>query len=61
MYVGLPMPFAMPYYQAICAKIYSVTLNDISKIMDILTLGWTAVFAMFVLSIGFVVWGRNGL
>lgn len=29
--------------------------------MDILNLGWLAVFAMFVLSIGFVVWGRNGL
>ncbi|MFN3925977.1 MAG: cytochrome b6-f complex subunit PetN [Pseudanabaenaceae cyanobacterium] len=29
--------------------------------MDIITIGWTAVLAMFVLSIGFVVWGRNGL
>jgi cytochrome b6-f complex subunit 8 len=29
--------------------------------MDIITVGWVALLAMFVLSIGFVVWGRNGL
>jgi cytochrome b6-f complex subunit 8 len=29
--------------------------------MDILTLGWVGVLAMFTLTLGFVVWGRNGL
>ncbi|MDX1976639.1 MAG: cytochrome b6-f complex subunit PetN [Pseudanabaenaceae cyanobacterium bins.68] len=29
--------------------------------MDILTLGWLGVLAMFTLTLGFVVWGRNGL
>ncbi|MEI6430359.1 MAG: cytochrome b6-f complex subunit PetN [Pseudanabaenaceae cyanobacterium] len=29
--------------------------------MDILNLGWVGILAVFTLSIGFVVWGRNGL
>ncbi|MCS6960825.1 MAG: cytochrome b6-f complex subunit PetN [Pseudanabaenaceae cyanobacterium SKYGB_i_bin29] len=29
--------------------------------MDILTLGWVGLAAMFTLTIAFVVWGRSGL
>ncbi|HEY9807778.1 MAG TPA: cytochrome b6-f complex subunit PetN [Halomicronema sp.] len=29
--------------------------------MDILTLGWTGLLAVFTFSIAMVVWGRNGL
>ncbi|MGQ9838343.1 MAG: cytochrome b6-f complex subunit PetN [Cyanobacteriota bacterium] len=29
--------------------------------MDIITLGWIGVASFFLLSIAFVVWGRNGM
>ncbi len=41
-------------------KTYLIYLN-FYKTMDILSLGWFGLLGMFTLSIGFVVWGRNGL
>ncbi len=29
--------------------------------MDIITLGWLGLASFFVLSLAFVVWGRNGM
>jgi cytochrome b6-f complex subunit 8 len=33
---------------------------DLLKIMDIISLGWSALMVMFSFSLALVVWGRNG-